>query len=212
MHAKVEIGVYQDIKEVAPPKVYQIRSGNMYITSIEDAAIKHYSNFTQITISEETGQFSVDGDFGTFSCVWTSIGNSSLHAFLYDLDFSYFMQKASSEPYRIIDVPGTITALKKLLIEARRCAYDDARISKKYARQVWAEIQDIERACPDSVEECMLLCDRASSGFNDLYWTDGPPVYVEKNHPLKVRFWEEVWKPFCNKILYPYRVMGTYPS
>jgi len=187
---------YQRITAIPAPATYEVRSGEWWLHgSLENGEARSWGERHIITLNEHTGHFTCEGGYGTFSYCWPSPsrGKESLHAFLYDVDFGYFMGKASKQPYRVADHEATLRSLRHEILRDRR----DGSLEKAEAREFWADLEDADQG--NTEEMIRRLYEGDWSGRLD--YSD-PSVMVD--HPGMRRFWDEVWTPFANEILKPH--------
>jgi hypothetical protein len=189
----INIGMHFDCRPAEGPKAYDVRSGERWLHNLEDAEIRCWPEHHLILIDERTGHLMIEGGYGTFSYGWPNYGRGerSLHAFLYSLGFDYFMEKASRQPHRVIDVAATVRRLKEEIVEDRR----RRDLEKSEARDLWDELESCES------EHGRGFVDRL---FEDRGWyarldCSDPSVMVDS--PTMRRFWDEVWSPFCEEVL-----------
>lgn len=191
------LGLHTTCQPVEGPKAYEVRSGSRYLQSLEDGEIRSWPDYHFILIDERTGHLMIEGGYGTFSYGWPAYGRGkvSLHAFLYDLHFDYFMGKAARQPYRVADFDATVHALQREILSDRRCRFLDRR----EARELW---DDLDEARADN--DCDGMVRRL---YDDSAWSarlDCSDPSVMRDHPGMVRFWDEVWRPFCEEVLRPH--------
>lgn len=182
--------VYKHTVTIEPaPITYRIITQQQ----MEDGTVSEWRECHLVSINEATGHVSIEGGYGTFSYVWRHIGDRTLHHFLAGLDFGYFMEKAAKQTYRIADTDGTIAKLKREIIEDRR--RND--IDKTVARQLWDDLED-----HDVDSNLVEYLYRTSGKWCErLDYTD-PTIMVD--HPATRRFWNEIWRPFCETTLMAY--------
>lgn len=192
----INIGPHFHCKEVPGPKAYEVRSGTRYLTSIEDGEVRCWPEYHLILIDESKGYLSIEGGYGTFSYGWPNVvrGGRSLHSFLYSLDFYYFMEKASKQAHCIGDTEATVARLRREILTDRRQKW----IEKDHARGLW---DTLECASHDYASELVREL------YHDREWSErldysDPTVMID--HPGMRRFWDEVWKPFCEDVLRPH--------
>lgn len=199
----INLGPYLRVTEVQPTmRIYDVRAGSRYLHGLEDGELRHHSDYHRIMIDEGTGFVSIEGGYGSFSYYWTARGGESLHAFLYDLDFDYFMGKASKKPHRVPDHDKTVAHLRRELLRHRR---DKGNwLGSTWAREEvrsmwddltrWAAINDVENGLVPKLYE-----DRKWSRFLD----HNDPTVMRPCGAL-TRFWNEHWRPFCEEVLRPH--------
>lgn len=188
---------YLRIAEIPPPATYEVQSGQWWLHgSIEDGEVRSWGERHVITLNEATGHFTCEGGYGTFSYCWPAPnrGKESLHAFLYDVHFDYFMGKASKQPHRVADHDATVARLKRDICRDRR----DGWIDKDNARELWRVVD-----WADEGDTAALV----RNLYEDSDWSarldcSDPSVMID--HPGMRRFWAEVWEPFAEQILKPH--------
>lgn len=188
---------YSRIASIPAPATYEVRSGNWFLHgALEGGEARSWGERHIITLNEATGHFTCEGGYGTFSYFWPSPnrGKESLHAFLYDLEFDYFMGKASKQAYRIADHDATVRDLKKEICRDRR----DGWLDKGKARELWNELRDADEG---NTEEMVRRLYEDGAWSERLDCSD-PSVMID--HPGMRRFWREVWEPFSAQILKPH--------
>lgn len=195
----LDLGRLDRVTEVQGPRAYEVRTGNRYLHGLEDGEIRHWPEYHLFILDERTGSIMIEGGYGTFSYGWTSRGRDcSLHAFLYGLDFDYFMTKAAKQPHRIVDHDRTVRELKKSLIESRRDAglSERATWTKRRVREMWDHLDSLEGDYRDKELVSRLYEDR------DWYeWLDcSDPSYMQ-DAPCMRRFWDDVWETFREQVL-----------
>ncbi|MDB5552159.1 MAG: hypothetical protein JWL86_2143, partial [Rhizobium sp.] len=196
----IDLGRLDRAVEIEGPRAYEVRTGNRYLNGLEDGEIGYWPDYHLFTLNERTGHITIEGGYGTFSYCWHSRGRDgvSLHAFLYDLEFSYFIGKASKQPYRISDYDQTIVSMKRQVIEYRRQWGN----SKEWARKVWDDIIAVDGLNNDQ-EIMSYFWNSACSETYEMFASDGGP-FVMVDHPGLRRFWDEVWAAFRDQILKPH--------
>ncbi|TZG25626.1 hypothetical protein [Sphingomonas montanisoli] len=188
---------YSRIAEIPAPATYEIRSGEWWLHgSLENGEARSWGGRHIITINEATGHFTCEGGYGTFSYCWPALsrGSEGLHAFLYDVDFGYFMGKASKQPHRIADHDATVQSLKRELVRDRR----EGWLTKENARTLWTELVDADDGNTDEMVRTLYQ----DGGWSERFDCSDPSVMVD--HPAMRRFWGEVWKPFAAEVLRPH--------
>lgn len=190
------VGPYLNIAEAAGPKAYEVRSGSRFLTALEDGEVRCWPEYHLILIDERTGYVTIEGGYGTFSYRWPSVarGPESLHSFLYDLNFDYFMGKAAKQPYRVADLDKTVAGLRRQLIEDRR----RLDIDRREARDLWQALEDADHDGADQFVRAL---------YDDAHWSarlDYSDPLVMVDDPGVRRFWAEVWKPFAEQVLRPH--------
>jgi hypothetical protein len=191
----IHVGPYFDCREAEGPKAYEVRNGQRFLSALEDGKVQCWPEYHLILIDERTGNLLIEGGYGTFSYGWSRSGRDgeSLHSFLYDLDFDYFMKKAAKQPYRVIDLDATVKGLRKDLLRERH----DGSYTRDEAREMWETLEAAEGYGSGLVDR---LCEDGQwSEFLD--YSD-PSVMVD--HPRMRRFWDEVWTPFAEAVLRPH--------
>jgi hypothetical protein len=206
----ISLGHHVEIIPAPTPRVYRIRSGARYVEQLEPGTIRKFSDFHEISICDENGHFHCSGDYGIFDYFWTATGDQTLHAFLYDLDFDYFMKKASTKPHRVFDPEKSFKDIRRTILEGRK----DGNYDKELARGLWDATEGLDDVGSkpdyyDFLNDDPLL-------YKYFYPGDWSPS--TKEHPGLRRFWEEVWKPFCETTLKPHfdawrakRAENSYP-
>lgn len=190
------VGPYLNIAEAQGPRAYEVRTGRKYLTALEGGDVRCWPEYHLILVDERTGHLTVEGGYGTFAYGWPNVarGPESLHSFLYDLEFDYFMGKASKQPYRIVDLDATMERLKRDLIRDRR----EGWLDKKEARDLWHGLECGGDNDSRSFVESLM---RESGWCARLDYSD-PSVMID--HPGMRNFWNEVWRPFAEEVLRPH--------
>lgn len=193
----IDVGPYLTIREAKGPRAYEVRSGRQYLSALEDGDVRQWSEYHLILIDERTGYVTIEGGYGTFAYGWPNIarGEESVHAFLYDLHFDYFMGKAAKQAWRVSDLDATLKELRGEIIEDRRRGDLDA----SDARQLWDDLEECE-PCSSDDEFLRHLFDHGRWVARLDY--SSPLVMID--HPAMRRFWNEVWKPFAEDVLRPH--------
>jgi hypothetical protein len=125
-----------------------------------------YSGWAVFTVCDDTGEFSIQSDWGNFSYRWNirALGNegkTTLHEFLAERspgNFEYIVNKLSYENHALKDVfdkEATEAEFKREIIKLRRSWEWD----KEKARAYW---EMVEEMCEDAVSE----------GFEWVYHSD----------------------------------------
>lgn len=175
------------VNEVPAPRTYEVRTG-----------FGGLGDFHTITIDDRTGALTIDGSYGTFAYRWTSYGQDrgvTLHEFLYDLDFDYFMNKASKQPYRIPDWKSTKKDMLSRVLEERRAR----ELTKDDARYLFdLTVSAFER---DPLSEGDFYSAFEDYKLYDFFMSDGGYNFRTMVHPGMQNFWDEVWLPFCTTVL-----------
>ena len=102
---------------------------------------EEYGTWCNVTINEQTGEFHIASDWGTWSHRWhvNSIGPNTLTEFLLQCDPDYIVRKFRlNEPKDLVDVrddEATWEGIREYICAERRAK----RITKKEARQYWYE-------------------------------------------------------------------------
>jgi hypothetical protein len=185
------------IRELPAPKYYEVVYARRYR---HEEGVRGWSERALIAIDETKGHLSIESGYGKFSFIWTAEGRGgeSLHGFLYDLDFDYFMKKASTKPHRIPDHERTVRELRADLLRRRREAGGWPRdwMTKERAREMWDEI--------DYWESDYQGADFVRKLFEDSNWAQfldySDPTCTMEDPGLR-RFWEELWRPFAENVL-----------
>lgn len=199
MSGNIDLGPYNEIREMPAPKTYQIRSGRRYLKGLEDGEVSYWPEIHTIMVDEGTGHVMVNGGYGVFAYCWPhpGRGDKSLHAFLYQVGFDYFMNKASTKPYMVADIPETLAGMKRDIIEERKRGW----FGRERARDLWNAIEN-------NLHEHMMESDFVESMWNDrvlcAHYCDGSPSISMKEDQGMRNFWNEVWEPFRMKVLKPY--------
>lgn len=185
------------IRELPAPKYYEV----IYTQRFQhEDGVRSWNERALIVIDEAKGHFSVESGYGNFAYSWSreGRGGESLHGFLFDTDFDYFMGKASAKPHRIPDHDRTVKALRRDLCERRREEgnWSGAWLTKKRAREMWEDL--------DSWEGGYRGDDLVRKLFEDSDWAKfldySDPSY-DMVDPGLHRFWTELWRPFCHNVL-----------
>jgi len=188
---------YSRIAEIPAPATYEVQSGEWWLHgSLENGEARSWGERHIITINEATGHFTCEGGYGTFSYCWPSParGPESLHAFLYDTDFDYFMKKSAKQPYRVADHDATVRDLRQRVVQDRR----EGWIDKADARELWTDISDADQGDTEGMIRSLYEYRR----WMDRLDCSDPSVMID--HPGMRRFWKEVWEPFARQILKPH--------
>ena len=130
--------------------------------------------------------------FGTYGYHWTHCGEP-FKAFLCDLEFSYFMQKASTE-YKEFDFDASLAAIRRTVLEHRRAT----DIDKATAKDIWEALQNIEAGGDNG----------GHTFVGDLYAiaklsrvTQEPYEYArERPSAQALGFWRELWPLFTGAL------------
>lgn len=196
----LDLGRHDRVTEVAGPRAYEVRTGARYLHGLEDGEIRHWPEYHLFIVDERTGSLMIEGGYGTFSYAWPNRARDgeSLHAFLYDLDFDYFMGKASKQPHRVNDDKRTLRELKVDLLKRRReeGSWSGGQWTKDVVREMWDDLLGWESDYRGDDLVRKLFEDGAWSEFLD--YSD--PSYT-KEHPGLRRFWDEVWATFRRQVL-----------
>lgn len=199
----IKIGRADRAVEVQGPRAYEVRTGDRYLHGLEDGEIRCWPEYHLFIVDERTGSLLIEGGYGTFSYGWPAVarGPQSLHAFLYDLHFDYFMGKASKQPHRIVDHERTVAELKRDLIKTRweYGRWKGTAWTKARVRSMWDDLTSWE---------CDVQgADLVRRLFEDHDWYEyldcSDPSYMQ-DHPRMRRFWDEVWSVFREQILRPH--------
>lgn len=193
----LDLGRFDRVTEVQGPRAYEVRTGKRYLHGLEDGEVRHWPEYHLFILDERTGSLMIEGGYGTFSYGWTSRGRDcSLHAFLYGLDFDYFMKKASKTPHMVFDGERTVKAMRASVIEARR--WRD--LTKAQAADIWFDIDHYIGDYPSDENEFYHSFGRCDSELHDFFCDGGPSLYTTE-HPGMRRFWDEVWEAFREQVL-----------
>lgn len=194
----IRLGLQVACSEVQGPRAYEVRAGERWLHGLEDGEIRCCPEYHFIMIDERAGHFMVEGGYGSFSNSWPSYGRGerSLHAFLYGLDYGYFMEKAARQPHRVADRDATIQALRRELLEDRRHNWLD----KTQARELWDTLDDAT-AHSGTTEDLVRELYRDGEWYARLDCSDPS---VMRDAPTMRRFWDEVWQPFRSEVLRPH--------
>lgn len=190
----MKLGNFSQVKELTPPRQFEVLTGRSYLKNLEDGNVSTWKDRSTFTIDEATGSFTAQTDYGNYSYRWWSIGKSTLAQFLCSLDKGYFMDKAAQQPWREVDLKGTLVQFKSNVIEARKCV----EIEKHTAREMWEEIDsfegetfrngdDVYRWFHDQIELPKIM---------DAY--DLPLSY--RDTPLSNHFWDVIWRTFTDHL------------
>lgn len=193
----LDLGHHDRVTEVQGPRAYEVRTGKRYLHGLEDGEVRHWPEYHLFVLDERTGSIMIEGGYGTFSYGWTSRGRDcSLHAFLYDLDFDYFMKKASKTPHMVFDGDTTIAKMRGDVIQARK----DGDLTKAQAADIWFDIEHYVEGCTFNENEFYLAFGRAGSELQHFFCDGGPRLYTKEHSGMR-RFWDEVWQLFREQVL-----------
>lgn len=196
----IDLGHHNIVKEVPSPKTYLVKTGRRYLHGLEDGEIRYWPETHTIMINEATGEVVIRGGYGVFSYCWPSPNRGkdrSLHGFLYNLSFDYFMNKASTQPYMVADIEATYESMKKDILKERRRGW----IKKETARKLWDEM---ETDLNDSMSEEEFVAALYNNPDLCEHYCDGGPSIISTEHQGMRNFWDEVWEVFRAEILAPY--------
>ena len=196
----MNVGLAHSTREVEAARTYVVTSGTMHLDRLEDGRVRHWPDRHVFMVNEATGDVVATGDRGTYAACWPAAnrGGRSLHAFLLQLGFDYFMQKAHQGPYTEADVPLTLRDMRQELLADRRAGEMDG----KAARNLWDLLdEDVdenmdERTFVDALYADRDLCER--------FCVDG--TYIRRRPKTQATlFWNEAWKAFRHDVLLPWR-------
>jgi hypothetical protein len=194
----MDLGRFDRVTEVQGPRAYEVRTGKRYLHGLEDGEVRHWPEYHLFVLDERTGSIMIEGGYGTFSYGWASRGRDcSLHAFLYDLDFDYFMKKASKTPHMVFDGQRTIDGMRSYVIEARK----EGALTRREAADIWFDIDHEIDGCTHDEQEFWRAFERCGSALHDLFCDGGPSIRT-KEHAGMRRFWDEVWQAFRGQVLH----------
>lgn len=200
--APIDLGVKTSAYEVQGPRAYQVTRRHPRLHGLEDGEIRDWPETCLFIIDERTGQVMIEGGYGTFSYMWHARGRGekeSLHAFLYDLGFDYFMGKAAKEPVRIYDPERTQREMVKELLRDRW----ERNLDRDEARDLYETLAHACAAHGHVDAERQFV----SYLYEDTAWSRrldcSDPTWTRENPRLRT-FWDEFWRPFCQQILRPH--------
>lgn len=143
---------------------------------------KHH-DYWYITINRQTGMVCViNGDYsGLYFWPKDYRGEPDLIKFLADCHKSYLCGKLFNDRYKKYDHEETIKEIKRYIIENRKGTY----YTKEKARDLW-----------DSLD----WCETAEDIYRDININEVYEFFVYKNPYLIENFYEDIWKPFIDKL------------
>ena len=157
-----------------------------------------WANFT---LCEETGELSIQSDWGGYSYAWTGRGNLTLKVFLAQTNADYVLGKFSMggkapELADEFDFTATIraieTAVDKWLLDQRKFHSTAARRKVAEAKKVIAAFTETS-----SLDE--FLAETGDESNADLLWNlleASPHDYIEMRKSARWKFMEEELWPF----------------
>lgn len=192
------VGVHVSVVETGGTRTWRLATGERRLDSLEDGDVSCWRDDHTICIADADGAglVMVHGEYGTFAHAWPQRNRPgrTIEAFLLDLSFDAFMSKASRQPHRIADVPGSIRRMKADLLDGLRHGGAD----RSRTRSLWESVRALEecadeRAFVEAVHADMELYDR---------FCDGGFVHMVDDPGMRA-FWNGAWSAFRNRVLAP---------
>lgn len=167
------------------------RSATVYGIRIEKP-----HTWADITIEEWAGggSFKCVSDYGNYAHIWGSIGPVTLREFLLDCDMDYFLKKVTEYKHREFDVEGTLSEIRRQILQDRREGNSD----KFQASQFWRECDSESELASMETAEGFWNCFYSTDTFKILYDRESCDVpTLDRIKPHCRGFWYEVWPTVC---------------
>lgn len=189
----LDVGMASRVKEIPAGQSWEIYTRKTSLYGLENGKISHWGEHHVVNINEQRNSLNIQSSYGDFSFCWPdgAFGGRPFKKFLSELSFDYLMGKLTGEKTMVVNVAKTLEAMKAEILFDRK----EGRLDKEKARDAYEEISLID----EGIDERDL--------WGEIYRSDalghfsGNIEMKWERRPDLVNFWEEVWKPFRDKVL-----------
>lgn len=128
-------------------------------------------DMVSITLDESKGLFQAHGAYGSYSHMWTSIGDKTLKEFLISIcrDKHYLGTKLSDRNY--FHAEQTKSNWKNIILESRRgTSIDAVELTREEARELYDFINNIDYSCEFTCYNELVSNSLINEKFIDPWW------------------------------------------
>jgi len=152
----------------------KLELGDVSIGTVEYYHFKFTRGWAIFVVNNETGEFSVQSDWGNFGYRWNTdpkcLGAPDLAHFIAGASYGYIADKlAANEPREFreeFDQEGTEQEVRHSIVEARK----DTQIDHEEAADLWSLVQDVNFESADGFLNSLAHCDELNEFLGEEPW------------------------------------------